>query len=115
LVVAAALIILVSLDRVGALVAVIIIGREITISALREWMAQIGARKSVAVSMIGKVKTAAQMTAIPLLLYHKPILGIDIHTLGTWLIYVAAVLTLWSMGYYMRMALPHLVEQEHKH
>jgi CDP-diacylglycerol--glycerol-3-phosphate 3-phosphatidyltransferase/cardiolipin synthase len=115
LVVAAALIILVSLDRVGALVAVIIIGREITISALREWMAQIGARKSVAVSMIGKVKTVAQMTAIPLLLYHKPILGIDIHTLGTWLIYVAAVLTLWSMGYYMRMALPHLVEQEHKH
>ncbi|GHU34556.1 CDP-diacylglycerol--glycerol-3-phosphate 3-phosphatidyltransferase [Betaproteobacteria bacterium] len=115
LVVAAALIILVSLDRTDALVAVIIIGREITISALREWMAQIGARKSVAVSMIGKIKTAAQMTAIPLLLYHQPLGGIDIHTLGTWLIYVAAVLTLWSMGYYMRMALPHLIEQDHKH
>ena len=114
LIVAAALIMLVSLDRVGALVAVIIIGREITISALREWMAQIGARKSVAVSMIGKIKTAAQMTAIPLLLYHKPLLGIDVHALGTWLIYVAAVLTLWSMGYYMRMALPHLSEQEKK-
>jgi CDP-diacylglycerol--glycerol-3-phosphate 3-phosphatidyltransferase/cardiolipin synthase len=115
LVVAAALIILVSLDRTGALVAVIIIGREITISALREWMAQIGARASVAVSMIGKIKTVAQMTAIPLLLYHHPLAGIDIHALGTWLIYVAAVLTLWSMGYYMRMALPHLVEQNHKH
>ncbi|GHU18765.1 CDP-diacylglycerol--glycerol-3-phosphate 3-phosphatidyltransferase [Betaproteobacteria bacterium] len=115
LVVAAALIILVSLDRTDALVAVIIIGREITISALREWMAQIGARKSVAVSMIGKIKTVAQMTAIPLLLYHQPLMGIDIHTLGTWLIYVAAVLTLWSMGYYMRMALPHLTEQDHKH
>ena len=111
LVVAAALIMLVSLDRVGALIAVIIIGREITIYALREWMAEIGARKSVAVSMIGKIKTTAQMTAIPLLLYHAPIYGIDIHLLGTWLIYVAAVLTLWSMGYYMRMALPHLVER----
>jgi CDP-diacylglycerol--glycerol-3-phosphate 3-phosphatidyltransferase/cardiolipin synthase len=112
LIVAAALIMLVSLDRVGALIAVIIIGREITISALREWMAEFGARRSVAVSMIGKIKTTAQMTAIPLLLYHAPLGGIDIHLLGTWLIYVAAVLTLWSMGYYMRMALPHLVEQD---
>jgi CDP-diacylglycerol--glycerol-3-phosphate 3-phosphatidyltransferase/cardiolipin synthase len=111
LIVAAALIMLVSLDRVGALIAVIIIGREITISALREWMAEIGARRSVAVSMIGKIKTTAQMTAIPLLLYHAPFYGIDIHLLGTWLIYLAAVLTLWSMGYYLRMALPHLVEQ----
>jgi CDP-diacylglycerol--glycerol-3-phosphate 3-phosphatidyltransferase/cardiolipin synthase len=114
LVVAAALIMLVHLDRVGALIAVIIIGREITISALREWMAEIGARKSVAVSMIGKIKTTAQMTAIPLLLYHRPLVGIDIDTLGTWLIYVAAVLTLWSMAYYLRMAWPHLVEQERK-
>ena len=114
LMVAAALIILVYLDRVGALIAVIIIGREITISALREWMAQIGAHKSVAVSMIGKIKTVAQMSAIPLLLYHKPIGGIDIHLLGTWLIYVAAVLTLWSMGYYMRMAWPYLIEQDRK-
>lgn len=115
LMVAAALIILVYLDRVGALIAVIIIGREITISALREWMAQIGAHKSVAVSMIGKIKTAAQMSAIPLLLYHKPIGGVDIHALGTVLIYVAAVLTLWSMGYYLRMAWPYLVEQDRKH
>lgn len=114
LMVAAALIILVYLDRVGALIAVIIIGREITISALREWMAQIGAHKSVAVSMIGKIKTVAQMSAIPLLLYHKPIGGVDIHAFGTMLIYVAAVLTLWSMGYYMRMAWPYLVEQDRK-
>ncbi len=114
LMVAAALIILVYLDRVGALIAVVIIGREITISALREWMAQIGAHKSVAVSMIGKVKTAAQMSAIPLLLYHEPIGGIDIQLMGTGLIYIAAVLTLWSMVYYVRMAWPYLVEQDKK-
>ena len=114
LMVAAALIILVYLDRVGALIAVIIIGREITISALREWMAQIGARKSVAVSMIGKVKTAAQMSAIPLLLYDKPIGSLNIHWLGTGLIYIAAVLTLWSMWYYMRMAWPYLIDQDRK-
>lgn len=112
LVVAAALIMLVHLDRVDALIALIIIGREITISALREWMAQIGARKSVAVSMIGKIKTTAQMTAIPLLLYHRSIADINVDALGTWLIYVAAVLTLWSMVYYLRMAWPHLIEQE---
>ena len=114
LIVAAALILLVYAGRVGALIAVIIIGREITISALREWMAQIGARKSVAVSMIGKIKTVAQMTAIPLLLFDRPLVGLDVHFLGTWLIYVAAVLTLWSMGYYMRMAWPYLAEQERK-
>lgn len=114
LMVAAALIILVQLDRVDAILATIIIGREITISALREWMAQIGAHKSVAVSMIGKIKTTAQMIAIPLLLYHAPIRGFDMQFLGTWLIYVAAVLTLWSMGYYMRMAWPYLVEQDRK-
>lgn len=114
LMVAAALIILVYLDRVGALIAVVIIGREITISALREWMAQIGAHKSVAVSMIGKVKTAAQMSAIPLLLYYEPIMGFNVHLAGTVLIYVAAVLTLWSMVFYMRMAWPYLVAQDGK-
>jgi cardiolipin synthase len=114
LMVSAALIMLVDLDRVGALIAFVIIGREITISALREWMAQIGAHKSVAVSMIGKIKTAAQMTAIPLLLYHEPIGSIPVSLLGTWLIYVAAVLTLWSMGYYMRMAWPYLAKSESK-
>ena len=102
------LIILVWLDRVDAIFAIIIIGREITISALREWMAQIGAHKSVAVSMIGKIKTFAQMLSIPLLLYHTPIGTFDAHVCGTWLMYVAAALTLWSMGYYMRMAWPHL-------
>jgi CDP-diacylglycerol--glycerol-3-phosphate 3-phosphatidyltransferase/cardiolipin synthase len=114
LVVAAALIILVQLGRLDAIIAAIIIGREITISALREWMAQIGARKSVAVSMIGKIKTVAQMTSIPLLLYHAPIGGFDVQRIGTWLIYVAAVLTLWSMGYYMRMAWPYLAERDRK-
>lgn len=114
LMVAAALIVLVQLGRLDAILAAIIIGREITISALREWMAQIGAHKSIAVSMIGKIKTFAQMTAIPLLLYQAPILGVDIQQAGTWLIYIAAVLTLWSMGYYMRMAWPHLVEEDRK-
>ncbi|MBK7422637.1 MAG: CDP-diacylglycerol--glycerol-3-phosphate 3-phosphatidyltransferase [Propionivibrio sp.] len=114
LVVAAALIMLVQLGRLDAILASIIIGREITISALREWMAQIGAHKSIAVSMIGKIKTVAQMVAIPLLLYHSPISGLDVQNLGTWLIYIAAVLTLWSMGYYMRMAWPHLAEQDRK-
>ena len=114
LVVAAALIMLVQLGRLDAILAAIIIGREITISALREWMAQIGAHKSIAVSMIGKIKTVAQMVAVPLLLYHSPIHGFDIQNLGTWLIYIAAVLTLWSMGYYMRMAWPHLAEQDRK-
>ena len=114
LVVAVALIMLVDFHRLDAILAVIIIGREITISALREWMAQVGARKSVAVSMIGKIKTVAQMTAIPLLLYHQPIGSVDVQQLGTWLIYVAAVLTLWSMIYYLRMAWPHLAEQDKK-
>ncbi|TXH12544.1 MAG: CDP-diacylglycerol--glycerol-3-phosphate 3-phosphatidyltransferase [Gammaproteobacteria bacterium] len=112
LMVAAALIVLVQLSRVDAILATIIIGREITISALREWMAQIGAHRSVAVSMIGKIKTTAQMVAIPMLLYKAPLGGVDVLQLGTWLIYIAAVLTLWSMGYYMRMAWPHLVEEE---
>lgn len=114
LMVAAALIILVQLDRLDAILATIIIGREITISALREWMAQIGAHKSVAVSMIGKIKTVAQMVSIPMLLYHDPLGVLDVQYAGTLLAYVAAVLTLWSMGYYMRMAWPHLKSQERK-
>ena len=108
LMVAAALIVLVQLDRTNAIIASIIIGREITISALREWMAKIGASKSVAVSMIGKIKTMAQMAAIPLLFYREPVFGIDVMVAGTWLIYIAAILTLWSMGYYMRMAWPEI-------
>jgi cardiolipin synthase len=112
LMVAAALIMLVQLGRADAIIATIIIGREITISALREWMAQIGAHKSVAVSMVGKIKTTAQMAAIPLLLYVEPVAGIDVMAAGTWLIYVASVLTLWSMGYYMRMAWPEIIKRE---
>jgi len=112
LMVAAALILLVHCDRLDAILAIIIIGREITISALREWMAQIGAHKSVAVSMIGKIKTTAQMVSIPLLLYHAPLYGLDMQFIGTWLIYIAAVLTLWSMGYYMQMAWPYLIDQD---
>ncbi len=112
LMVAAALIMLVELDRTSTVVAFIIIGREITISALREWMAKVGASRSVAVSMIGKVKTTAQMTAIPMLLYNEPFLGLDIHDIGRGLIWIAAVLTIWSMVYYMRRAWPELRERK---
>jgi len=106
LMVAAALIVLVELDRLHSLIALIIIGREITISALREWMAQIGQAKSVAVSVVGKVKTASQMLAIPLLLYDDPLGGFDPQLWGTWLIYLAAVLTLASMIWYLKLSLP---------
>jgi cardiolipin synthase len=106
LMVAAALITLVQLGRVDAIIALIIIGREITISALREWMAQIGASKSVAVSFLGKIKTVSQMIAIPLLLYHDAIGVFDPQRVGTWLIYLAALLTFVSMAYYLKAALP---------
>ena len=104
LMVAAALIVLVDLDRAAPLVAVIIIGREITISALREWMAQIGKSASVAVSFAGKLKTTVQMIAIMLLLYYQPVSGFDTEWWGTLLIWVAALLTLVSMLYYLKMA-----------
>jgi CDP-diacylglycerol--glycerol-3-phosphate 3-phosphatidyltransferase/cardiolipin synthase len=109
LIVAGALIVLVYLQRVDMLVALIIIGREIAISALREWMAKVGQAKSVAVAFIGKLKTVSQMIAIPLLLYHEElILGLpDAQWLGTVLINIAAVLTVASMLYYLRKALPH--------
>ena len=103
LMVAAALVVLVQLGRLDAILAFIIIGREITISALREWMATIGAQRSVAVSMIGKLKTTAQM-----LLYHDPLGIFGVHTAGVWLIWIAAVLTVWSMIYYMRKAWPEI-------
>ena len=106
LMVAAALIVLVQLGRLDAIIALIIIGREIAISALREWMAQIGAGKSVAVSILGKIKTISQMVAIPLLLYHDPIGPFSPLQAGTWLIYLAALLTLASMAYYLKAALP---------
>ena len=108
LMVAAALIVLLQLGRVDAIVTLIIIGREIAISALREWMAQIGASKSVAVSFVGKIKTGSQMIAIPLLLYDDSLGAFDPHGVGTWLIYIAAALTLISMFYYLKMALPQI-------
>ncbi|AJC18387.1 CDP-diacylglycerol--glycerol-3-phosphate 3-phosphatidyltransferase [Pandoraea sputorum] len=115
LMVAAALLMLLQMGRINALVALIIIGREITISALREWMAQIGASRSVAVHQLGKIKTAAQMVAIPLLLFNGTVvwngLRFDSRFWGTWLIYVAAVLTLWSMLYYLRRAWPQIRER----
>jgi len=107
LIVAGALVVLLYLGRVDMLVALIIIGREIAISALREWMAKVGQATSVAVAYIGKLKTGFQMVAIPLLLYHDPVVGLDSQWLGTLLINVAAVLTVISMLYYMRKALPH--------
>jgi CDP-diacylglycerol--glycerol-3-phosphate 3-phosphatidyltransferase len=107
--VCASLLILVWLHRVDTLVALVIIGREIAISALREWMAQIGASRSVAVHMLGKVKTVTQMVAIPFLLYDGKLFRlIDTHLWGTVLIYIAAVLTIWSMVYYLRTALPEI-------
>jgi len=103
------LLVLVHLQRVGALVALVIIGREIAISALREWMAQIGASRSVAVHMLGKLKTTVQMVAIPFLLYDARLLGVvDTRFWGTWLMYAAAVLTIWSMVYYLQKALPEI-------
>ena len=107
--VCASLLILVQLDRVGAIVAFVIIGREIAISALREWMAQIGASRSVAVHMLGKLKTTVQMIAIPFLLFHGTLFGVlDTKLIGNWLIWVAAVLTIWSMVYYLQKALPEI-------
>ncbi len=107
--VCAALLILLQLDRVNAMVALVIIGREIAISALREWMAQIGASRSVAVHMLGKLKTVVQMVAIPFLLYDGALfVFIDTRLWGTGLIYIAAVLTIWSMVYYLRKAIPEI-------
>ena len=107
--VAASLLVLVHLQRTDVFVALIIIGREIAISALREWMAQIGASRSVAVHMLGKLKTTAQMVAIPFLLYDGPLpAGLDSGVVGLWLIWIAAVLTVWSMVYYLQKALPEI-------
>ena len=104
LMVTTALVILVWLDRVGIFVAAIIIGRELAISALREWMAIIGESRGVAVSYIGKLKTGAQMIAIILLFLFEPIYFIPTYILGTILVYIAVVLTVWSMFYYIKKA-----------
>jgi cardiolipin synthase len=107
--VCASLLVLVQEGRVDAFVALVIVGREIAISALREWMAQIGASRSVAVHMLGKLKTTVQMIAIPFLLFHGRLFGIiDTQLWGTVLIWIAAVLTIWSMIYYLQKALPEI-------
>lgn len=121
LIVATALVLLATDEKVLSLVysvplfaasVAIIIGREIVISALREWMAELGKRASVAVSYIGKVKTAMQLTAISLLIYQEPLLGIPIFELGEILLFIAAGLTLYSMVVYLKAAWPVLTEQE---
>lgn len=107
--VCACVLVLVHLGRADVFVALIIIGREIAISALREWMAQIGASRSVAVHMIGKLKTGAQMVAIPFLLYDGRLFGVvDTRLWGTVAILGASVLTIWSMVYYLQKALPEI-------
>jgi cardiolipin synthase (CMP-forming) len=107
--VVASLLVLVHLGRADVFVALIIVGREIAISALREWMAHIGASKSVAVHMLGKVKTTVQMIAIPFLLFDDRLFGfIDTGVWGTWLIWASAILTVWSMVYYLQKAVPEI-------
>ncbi|MFP5506823.1 MAG: CDP-diacylglycerol--glycerol-3-phosphate 3-phosphatidyltransferase [Gammaproteobacteria bacterium] len=117
LMVAVALVLLVDMNPTGvhgafmALPAAVIIGREIAISALREWMAEIGERAQVAVSIIGKVKTTAQMIALLLLLYREPVGAFPTVTVGLLAMYVAAFLTLWSMLIYLRAAWPLLMAE----
>jgi len=114
LIVSTALVLLVQADPqiTLALVAAIIIGREITVSALREWMSQIGARAHVAVSIFGKWKTTLQIIGISLMLYREPLLALPVYRIGEWLLYVAAALTLWSMIDYLRAAWPAMRAHE---
>jgi len=120
LIVSSALVLLASdstvLDRVihpmpFAVAVTIIVGREIAISALREWMAELGERGAVAVGAVGKIKTAVQMIAIALLLYALPVYGLPTFRIGEIMLYVAALLTLWSMIEYLRAAWPYLMEK----
>jgi CDP-diacylglycerol--glycerol-3-phosphate 3-phosphatidyltransferase len=108
LIVSTALVLLVQADPqiVLAIVAAVIIGREITVSALREWMSQIGARAHVAVSIFGKWKTTLQIIGISFMLYREPVLSLPTYRIGEWLTYAAAALTLWSMIDYLRAAWP---------
>lgn len=110
LMVIAALVLILQADprMAMAIPIMIIIGREITISALREWMAQLGARKRVAVSWLGKFKTAAQMLSIVFLLYRYPIVRVPVYEIGVGLLMIAAALTLWSMSLYLLAAWPEL-------
>lgn len=95
-----------------ALPAAVIVGREIVVSALREWMAELGKRASVAVSNLGKIKTTFQMTAIIVLLMFPPVRGSFFTTVGYLFLYGAAILTLWSMLLYLKAAWPYLAHHE---
>lgn len=107
--VCAVLLLLVDLQRADVFVAFIIIGREIAVSALREWMALIGATKSVAVHMLGKIKTTVQMVAIAFLLYDGVLFGlVNTQVWGSWLIWISAALTLWSLVFYLQKAIPEI-------
>ncbi len=112
LMVAVVLVLLVQQNPATYLVlpAAVIIGREITVSALREWMSEIGARSKVAVSVLGKIKTIAQMVALGFLIFKEPLLGLPIYTIGLVLLYIAAFLTLISMFQYILAAWPKLRE-----
>jgi CDP-diacylglycerol--glycerol-3-phosphate 3-phosphatidyltransferase len=110
LIVATALVLIVGRDHIWyvTLTASIIIGREIAISALREWMAEIGARRKVAVSQLGKVKTVVQIVGLSMMLYNQDLWGLPIYWMGLGLTVVAAILTLWSMILYLKAAWPDL-------
>ena len=110
LMVATALVLLVGHDTRPFIVitAVVIIGREITVSALREWMAHVGARAKVAVSAMGKLKTIVQMTGLSMMMFREDVFGLPIYQLGIVLLVLAAVLTLWSMVAYVKAAWPEL-------
>jgi len=96
-------------DRLFAAVVLVIVGREITVSALREWMSEVGKRSQVKVSYLGKIKTVSQMVAIPFLLWQKPLWGLPVFRTGELLLYLAAALTLWSMFIYLKAAWPNLI------
>jgi len=98
--------------RLFSIVVLTIIGREIAVSALREWMAEVGKRSHMAVSFIGKTKTMAQMIAIPFLLWREPLWGLPIFQIGEVLLFLAAGLTLWSMLSYLKIAWPNLIHPE---
>ncbi|MCI5850668.1 MAG: CDP-diacylglycerol--glycerol-3-phosphate 3-phosphatidyltransferase [Sutterellaceae bacterium] len=112
LLVCAAIIALLALGRIGMLVALIIVGREIAVTGLREWMAKIGASSHTKVNWYGKVKAIAQMVAIPMLLWYDPIGAFNVGEIGSWLIWIAVILTLYSFCVYVKQAIPFLYPDE---
>ena len=120
LIVAVALVLLVSKDPpmnsdprfITVVAACVIIGREIAVSALREWMAELGQRTTVAVSKLGKLKTILQMVGLTMMLYRWDLFGLPIYRMGFYLTVLAAILTLWSMVSYLRAAWPVLTARE---